>query len=158
MKGIRDEAIIATIIRETMNGLQYLHTNGKIHRDIKAGNILMDLQGEVLLTDFGVSANMKKGQKNNTVCGSPCWMAPEVMQSLGHDTAADIWSLGITAIELAMGDAPLSQYTHMKVIRLILDQSPPTLPNSGWSPVFKNFVNACLQKDPSERPSIETLF
>ena len=64
---------------------------------------------------------MKKGVKQNTVCGSPCWMAPEVMQEQGHDTSADIWSLGITAIELALGDAPLSQYPHMKVIRLILD-------------------------------------
>ena len=79
--GIRDEAIIATIIRETMHGLRYLHSNGKIHRDIKAGNILHNLEGEVLLSDFGVSAQMKKGQKNNTICGSPCWMAPEVMQS-----------------------------------------------------------------------------
>ena len=152
--GIRDEAVIATILKETMNGLQYLHTNDKIHRDVKAGNILMDLNGEVLLTDFGVSASMKKGQKNNTVCGSPCWMAPEVMQSLGHDTSADIWSLGITAIELALGEAPLSQYPHMKVIRLILDQSPPTLPSSGWTDEFKSFVNACLQKEPTDRPSI----
>ena len=69
---------------------------------------MLNMEGEVLLTDFGVSAQMKKGQKNNTVCGSPCWMAPEVMQQLGHDTSADIWSLGITAIELAMGEAPLS--------------------------------------------------
>jgi len=108
VSGIHDEAIIATILRETMHGLRYLHSNDKIHRDIKAGNILLNLEGEVLLADFGVSANMKKGIKRNTVCGSPCWMAPEVMQELGHDTSADIWSLGITAIELAMGDAPLS--------------------------------------------------
>jgi serine/threonine protein kinase len=119
--GLRDEVIIATILRETMYGLRYLHHNGQIHRDIKAGNILLNMEGEVLLTDFGVSAQTKKGQKNYTVCGSPSWMAPEVMQQLGHDTSADIWSLGITAIELAMGDAPLSQYPHMKVIRLILD-------------------------------------
>lgn len=108
MSGIRDEAIIATILRETMLGLQYLHSNEKIHRDIKAGNILMNLAGEVLLADFGVSATMKKGKKHTTVCGSPCWMAPEVMQEHGHDTSADIWSLGITAIELALGEAPLS--------------------------------------------------
>jgi len=80
VNGIRDEAIIATILRETMHGLRYLHSHGQIHRDIKAGNILLNMDGEVLLTDFGVSAQMKKGQKNNTVCGSPCWMAPEVMQ------------------------------------------------------------------------------
>jgi serine/threonine protein kinase len=155
--GIRDEAIIATIMRETMHGLRYLHSNGKIHRDVKAGNILLNLEGEVLCADFGVSAQMKKGQKNNTVCGSPCWMAPEVMNTKGHDTSADIWSLGITAIELALGDAPLSQYPHMKVIRLILEQSPPELPTNGWSDEFKSFVNACLKKEPSERPDIDRL-
>jgi serine/threonine-protein kinase OSR1/STK39 len=79
VNGIRDEAIIATILRETMHGLRYLHSHDQIHRDIKAGNILLNMDGEVLLTDFGVSAQMKKGQKNTTVCGSPCWMAPEVM-------------------------------------------------------------------------------
>lgn len=104
-----------------MHGLRYLHSNDKIHRDVKAGNILMNLGGEVQIADFGVSAQMKKGIKQNTICGSPCWMAPEVMQEQGHDTSADIWSLGITAIELALGEAPLSQYPHMKVIRLILD-------------------------------------
>ena len=77
--GIRDESIIATILLETMHGLRYLHSNGQIHRDVKAGNILLNLQGELLLTDFGVSAQMKKGKKNTTLCGSPCWMAPEVM-------------------------------------------------------------------------------
>ena len=77
--GIQDEAIIATILRETMHGLRYLHSNDKIHRDVKAGNILMNLGGEVLIADFGVSAQMKKGIKQNTICGSPCWMAPEVM-------------------------------------------------------------------------------
>ena len=86
-------------------------------------------------------------------------MAPEIMQQeQGHDTSADIWSLGITAIELALGAAPLSQYPHMKVIRLILDQSPPTLPeNGGWSAEFRAFVNACLKKEPRERPDIDTL-
>ena len=81
-----------------------------------------------------------------------------MQQEQGHDTSADIWSLGITAIELALGAAPLSQYTHMKVIRLILDQSPPTLPESGgWSSEFRAFVNGCLKKDPSERPDIDSL-
>jgi len=85
-------------------------------------------------------------------------MAPEVMQSQGHDTSADIWSLGITAIELALGEVPLSQYPPMKVIRLILDQSPPTLPEvGGWSPEFRAFVNACLKKDPKQRPDVDTL-
>lgn len=77
--GIKNEAIIATIIKETMHALYYFHTNGKIHRDVKAGNILLDMQGKVYLSDFGVSASLKKGQKRGTLVGSPCWMAPEIM-------------------------------------------------------------------------------
>lgn len=78
-KGIDDEVLIATLIKETMKALAYFHTNGKVHRDIKAGNILLDMNGNVYLSDFGVSASLKKGQKRGTLVGSPCWMAPEVM-------------------------------------------------------------------------------
>lgn len=91
-----------------MDGLAYMHKSEMIHRDIKAGNILLNMNGEIFLSDFGVSATMKLGQKRDTLAGSPCWMAPEVMTKGGHDFKADIWSLGITAIELALGDAPNS--------------------------------------------------
>jgi serine/threonine-protein kinase OSR1/STK39 len=96
-KGFDDEVLIATLIKETMKALQYFHTNGKIHRDIKAGNILLDMEGNVYLSDFGVSASLKKGQKRGTLVGSPCWMAPEIMSQTGHEFNADVWSLGITA-------------------------------------------------------------
>lgn len=101
--GIEDEIVIATIINEVMKGLNYLHKTERIHRDVKAGNILLKMDGRVLISDFGVSGQMKKGIKNVTLAGSPCWMAPEVMLKTGHDAKADVWSLGITAIELAMG-------------------------------------------------------
>jgi serine/threonine-protein kinase OSR1/STK39 len=104
--GIKNEAVLATIIKESCDGLRHFHENHYVHRDIKAGNILMDMQGKVFLSDFGVSAHLKKGEKRGTLCGSPCWMAPEVLEQNGHDFKADIWSLGITAIELANGMAP----------------------------------------------------
>lgn len=78
--GIKDEALIATILKQTLDGLEYFHTQGQIHRDIKAGNILMDLEGNIFLSDFGVSAHVKVGHKRQTFVGSPCWMAPEVME------------------------------------------------------------------------------
>jgi len=78
--GIKDEIAIATIIRETLQGLKYFHENGQIHRDIKSGNILLDSNGSIYLGDFGVSAHLRAGKKRRTLCGSPCWMAPEVIE------------------------------------------------------------------------------
>lgn len=96
----------------------------------------MDDEGQVFLSDFGVSAHVKSGQKRQTFVGSPCWMAPEVMeQSDGYDFKADIWSLGITAIELAQGEAPNSELPAMRVLLVILNSAPPTLSKfeSHWS-------------------------
>ena len=153
--GIKDEALIATILRQVIEGLHYFHEQGQIHRDIKAGNVLMDEKGQIFLSDFGVSAHVKGGDKRMTFVGSPCWMAPEVMeQESGYDHKADIWSLGVTALELARGDAPNSELRPMKVLMVVLHSAPPTLPaNEDWSPEFRKFVEACLQKDPGQRPS-----
>jgi len=115
-KGFDDEVLIATLLNETLKALQYFHTNGKIHRDIKAGNILLDMQGNVYLSDFGVSASLKKGQKRGTLVGSPCWMAPEIMSQTGHEFNVDVWSLGITAQEIALGDPPYSKFPAAKVV------------------------------------------
>lgn len=106
----------------------------------------MDGTGEIYLSDFGVSAHIKVGQKRQTFVGSPCWMAPEVMeQSEGYDFKADIWSLGITAIELAKGNAPNSELNAMKVLLVILNSPSPTLSkHEDWSQEFRDFVDACL--------------
>jgi len=156
--GITDESVIATIMLETLNGLKYFHENQQVHRDIKAGNILLDMEGNVFISDFGVSASLKKGQKRKTFVGSPCWMAPEVMEQTGHDYSADVWSTGVTAIELAQGKAPYQELPAMKVILSIINNPAPSLSISRtWDPLFKDFVCDCLQKDPTKRPTVEEL-
>ena len=150
--GIKDITAIATIVREVLKGLDYFHKNGQIHRDIKCGNILLDLDGNVYLGDFGVAAHLKKGQKRKTFVGSPCWMAPEVMEQVGYDFAADIWSLGIASIEMGEGNTPYADLPAMKIIISIMNSAPPELSQyDEWDQTFRDFVKACLQKEPSKR-------
>lgn len=156
---IRSEGAIAYILRETATALNYLHHSQQIHRDLKAGNILLDLDAHVFLSDFGVSASMRDSKVRQTFVGTPCWMAPEVLeQKKGYDYRADIWSLGISAIELANGAAPYHNYHPLKVMKNIIEQPPPVLSKTaGWSSDFVKLVADCLHKDPNERPNIDVL-
>ncbi|KAL1916532.1 uncharacterized protein VTP21DRAFT_5723 [Calcarisporiella thermophila] len=158
------EPMIACILFQALQGLRYLHQNCLIHRDIKAANLLLDKEtGQVLLADFGVSrmdtpaADERNGRYS--FVGTPSWMAPEVIERKNYDAMVDMWSFGITALELAYGGAPYAKLPPRKVLLLTLQNSPPRLDRSRcvypYSRAFENMIELCLHKDPKQRLTAE---
>jgi len=157
------EKQIAAVCLHVLKGLHFMHSSKILHRDIKAGNVLLTRQGKAKLADFGVSTKLLTTiQKHKTVVGSPYWMSPEVIVAPnganGYDHKADIWSLGITAIEMAETKPPHYDINPLRVIFVIPNRPPPTLkPEGNFSNEFKDFVERCLRKNTAERPSAEEL-
>ncbi|KAL0950778.1 hypothetical protein HGRIS_007545 [Hohenbuehelia grisea] len=212
--GGMEEEVVKCILKQTLQGLNYLHINGFIHRDVKAANLLIDDDGTVLLGDLGVAADLTEDQahptskrnitsataalsyepgrtstieatastsssnkhvvlvdavipprprigKRKSFVGTPCWMAPELIQGRQYDSSADIWSFGITALELSQGRPPRARETPQKVLMRTIQEDPPTLDREGgtykYSRAFKEMVDSCLVKDPTKRPTAEQL-
>ncbi|XP_059555171.1 serine/threonine-protein kinase 10 isoform X2 [Myotis daubentonii] len=158
------EPQIQVVCRQMLEALHFLHGKKIIHRDLKAGNVLMTLEGDIRLADFGVSAkNLKTLQKRDSFIGTPYWMAPEVvmcetMKDTPYDYKADIWSLGITLIEMAQIEPPHHELNPMRVLLKIAKSDPPTLLTpSKWSAEFRDFLKTALDKNPETRPSAAQL-
>lgn len=197
--GGMEEEVVKCILKQALEGLNYLHINGFIHRDVKAANLLIDDDGTVLLGDLGVAASLtddadmpsrcysdagnrvinfdpvsaakssstafplaRPGMgKRKSFVGTPCWMAPELIQGHRYDSKADIWSFAITAIELTQGRPPRSRESAHNVLLQTVQGKPPKLDSVGglhkYSRAFKDVVDACLVKDPSKRPTAAQL-
>ncbi|XP_030594828.1 mitogen-activated protein kinase kinase kinase kinase 4-like isoform X2 [Archocentrus centrarchus] len=154
---------IAYICREVLRGLSHLHSHHVIHRDIKGQNVLLTENAEVKLVDFGVSAQLDKTiGRRNTFIGTPYWMAPEVIAcdenpEATYDYRSDLWSLGITALEMAEGAPPLCDMHPMRALFLIPRNPPPKLKSKKWSKRFLSFVDSCLIKNHLHRPTTDVL-
>lgn len=151
------ENLVAVYISQVLQGLVYLHDQGVIHRDIKGANILTNKDGTVKLADFGVaSSTTTGGVSNDAVVGSPYWMAPEVIEQSGATTASDIWSVGCLVIELLEGAPPYHFLEPMPALFRIVQDDYPPIPD-GASPIVKDFLYHCFQKDPNLRVSAKKL-
>ncbi|OMJ72371.1 hypothetical protein SteCoe_29209 [Stentor coeruleus] len=153
------EKVIAYILKEVLKGLISMHVKHRIHRDIKSDNILVSIDGSVKLGDFGYATQLtEENQIRDSVVGTPCWMAPELVLGLDYGTNIDVWSLGIVGIELAESEPPYFNEDCAKALYLIASNPSPTLSKkNSWSEDFKDFVDQCLIKSTEIRPQSNML-
>jgi serine/threonine protein kinase len=150
------EPQIACILHHTLLGLEFIHSYGRIHRDIKSDNLLVNTKGEVKLADFGFCCS--DTVKHRSVVGTPYWMAPEVIKGDEYGTKVDIWSTGILAIEMADKEPPYMEEQPVKALFLITSNPAPTVKNpSDWSDSFLDFLNKSLEKEPEKRSTASEL-
>lgn len=152
-------AVHASLILAPTSALANCCSQHRLHRDIKSDNILVGFNGAVKIADFGFAVGLTEEQdKRRSVVGTPYWMAPELIRGLEYDAKVDVWSLGITAIEMAEGEPPHLHEPPLRALLLITTQSSPTLKDDAkWSPKFKHFLKCSLHMDPAKRASSESL-
>ena len=153
------EGHIAYVCRQTLQGLAFMHRSHRLHRDIKSDNILVDGQGRVKIADFGFAVGLtKEVDKRKSVVGTPYWMAPELIRGLEYDAKVDVWSRGITAIEMAEGEPPLIDEPPLRALLLItINDSPELQEAQRWSGGLKHWLARCLNVKPKDRASADQL-
>ena len=153
-----NEGVIAYIMRESLKGLEFLHKNHTIHRDIKCENIFISNEGEIKIGDFGLSAQLTQERRDrNTLAGSPMWMAPEILAKIHYGIASDIWSLGVSCYEIATGINPYFMCKNLVQLEQAVIYGPEPRLNRNRSREFREFMKSCLQKQPDQRKTCTEL-